>query len=171
MKYSIEIGKIVEGALKHDQLKVINYTKQFISKLEEDDEIRAASKFRKMLAAQSEATLTAMGVPNDSIVPVDSESRTALADVVYPSENNVDVILSKSNADKSKTLKGTIFIQRLLTAYEKEVILPTILKPDSRFVSANKQYRRKSRQIELCVHFFAKTMFGRVGTTSFYAMV
>ena len=100
MKYSIEIGKIVEGALKHDQLKVINYTKQFISKLEEDNEIRAASKFRKMLAAQSEATLTAMGVPNDSIVPVDSESRTALADVVYPSENNVDVILSKSNADK-----------------------------------------------------------------------
>ena len=28
MKYSIEIGKIVEGALKHDQTKVVNYTKQ-----------------------------------------------------------------------------------------------------------------------------------------------
>ena len=26
MKYSIEIGKIIEGALKHDQVKVINYT-------------------------------------------------------------------------------------------------------------------------------------------------
>ena len=34
MNYSIEIGKIVEGALKHDQLKVINYTKQLIVKLE-----------------------------------------------------------------------------------------------------------------------------------------
>ena len=38
MKYSIEIGKIVEGALKHDQTKVINYTKQLIAKLEQDNE-------------------------------------------------------------------------------------------------------------------------------------
>ena len=100
MKYSIEIGKIVEGALKHDQLKVTNYTKQLISKLEEDNEMRAASKFTKILAAQKEATLTAMGISGDFPVPVDSESRVALADVVYPTENNVDVILSKSNADK-----------------------------------------------------------------------
>lgn len=100
MKYSIEIGKIVEGALKHDQLKVMNYTKQLISKLEEDNETRAANKFRKMLASQNEATLTAMGVSSDSPVPIDSESRVALADVIYPNENNVDVILSKSNADK-----------------------------------------------------------------------
>lgn len=100
MKYSIEIGKIVEGALKHDQLKVINYTKQLVSKLEEDNETRAASKFRRMLAVQNGATLAAMGVSKDSPVPVDTESRVALADVVYPSENNVDVILSKSNNDK-----------------------------------------------------------------------
>ena len=100
MKYSIEIGKIVEGALKHDQLKVTNYTKQLISKLEEDNEMRAASKFTKILTAQKEATLTAMGISGDFPVPVDSESRVALADVVYPTENNVDVILSKSNADK-----------------------------------------------------------------------
>ena len=49
MKYSIEIGKIVEGALKHDQAKVVNYTKQLISKLEEDNETRAANKFSKLL--------------------------------------------------------------------------------------------------------------------------
>ena len=36
MKYSIEIGKIIEGSLKHDQTKVINYTNQLISKLETD---------------------------------------------------------------------------------------------------------------------------------------
>lgn len=100
MKYSIEIGKIVEGALKHDQLKVINYTKQLISKLEEDNETRTVSKFKKILSAQNETTLTAMGVWNDSLVPVDSESRVALADVIYPDENYVDVILSKNNADK-----------------------------------------------------------------------
>lgn len=62
MKYSIEIGKIVEGALKHDQTKVINYTKQLIAKLEQDNEERAANKFSKLLSAQSEATLSAMGM-------------------------------------------------------------------------------------------------------------
>lgn len=41
-----------------------------------------------------------MGISGDFPVPVDSESRVAMADVVYPTENNVDVILSKSNADK-----------------------------------------------------------------------
>lgn len=100
MKYSIEIGKIVEGALKHDQLKVMNYTKQLIAKLEDDKESRAASKFSKLLTAQSEATLTAMGMSKDLPMPVDSESRVALADVIYPNENNIEVILSKGNADK-----------------------------------------------------------------------
>lgn len=100
MKYSIEIGKIVEGALKHDQIKVINYTKQLIAKLEEDNETRAADKFCKMLTMQSEATLSAMGVMKETNVPVDAESRTTLADVIYPDENNIKVILSKSNSDK-----------------------------------------------------------------------
>ncbi len=100
MKYSIEIGKIVEGALRHDQLKVINYTNQLIAKLEEDKESRAASKFNKLLTAQSEATLTAMGMSKDLPMPVDSESRVALADVIYPNENNIEVILSKGNASK-----------------------------------------------------------------------
>lgn len=100
MKYSIEIGKIVEGAIKHDQIKVLNYTKQLISKLEMDKEIRAATKFKKLLTAQAENSLTAMNMSKEIAVPVDSESRTSLADIVYPNENNIEVILSRRNADK-----------------------------------------------------------------------
>ncbi len=100
MKYSIEIGKIVEGAMKHDQVKVLNYTKQLISKLEEDGESRAASKFNQIVNMQNETTLSAMGSFRETNLPVDSESRTSLADVIYPNENNVEVILSKSNYDK-----------------------------------------------------------------------
>lgn len=103
MKYSIEIGKIVEGALKHDQVKVLNYTKQLIQKLEEDEEVRAANKFSKMLATKNEQTLTAMGANKGMNIPVDSESRTTLADVIYPHENNIEVILSKSNSEKLKS--------------------------------------------------------------------
>ncbi len=100
MKYSIEIGKIVEGALKHDKIKVLNYTKQLIEKLEEDDEMRAASKFSKILTMQNEATLSAMGVAKENSIPVDAESRTTLADVIYPDQINLEVILSKSNSEK-----------------------------------------------------------------------
>ncbi len=100
MKYSIEIGKIIEGALRHDHIKVLNYTKQLIVKLEEDNETSAASKFNRMLTAQSEVTLSAMGMNKDINVPVDVESRTTLADVVNPNDNSIEVILSKSNSEK-----------------------------------------------------------------------
>lgn len=103
MKYSIEIGKIIEGALKHDQLKVINYTKQLINKLENDEEIRAANKFKKMLISKEERNLSAMGINGNMNIPIDSESRTLLADIIYPDYNKIDVILPKCNEEDIKT--------------------------------------------------------------------
>ena len=103
MKYSIEIGKIVEGALKHDQAKVVNYTKQLISKLEEDNETRAANKFSKLLSVQNAATLSSMGTKKELPIPVDSESRAVLADIIYPDDNNTAVILSKQNSENLKS--------------------------------------------------------------------
>lgn len=100
LKYSIEIGKIVEGALKHDQVKVLNYTKQLVAKLEEDNEARAANKFNKLLTMQQESTLSAMGAIKENNIPVDGESRTTLADVIYPNENNIEVVLSQGNLEK-----------------------------------------------------------------------
>ena len=100
MKYSIEIGKIVEGALRHDQTKVINYTKQLVSKLEIDNDSRAVAKFQRLLSTQAEATLTPMSSSNSVAIPVDSESRMNLADIIYPYENDIEVVLSKQNAEK-----------------------------------------------------------------------
>ncbi len=100
MKYSIEIGKIVEGALKHDQTKVINYTKQLVSKLEKDDDSRSAAKFQRLLSAQAESTLTPMNSSNPVAIPVDTESRMNLADIIYPYQNDIEVILSKRNEEK-----------------------------------------------------------------------
>lgn len=97
MKYSIEIGKIVEGALRHDQLKVLNYTKQLIEKLEADSEIRAATKFKKILTDQNDKVLTVMETSKGYAIPVDSESRTTLAEVIYPDDNDTEVVLSQKN--------------------------------------------------------------------------
>jgi AAA+ superfamily predicted ATPase len=96
MKYSIEIGKIVEGALKRDLVKVSNYTEQLIQKLESDGEVRVALKFKKILESKNIETMSPLsGVTK--LVPVDSESRVSLADVVYPNENDIETVLSKEN--------------------------------------------------------------------------
>lgn len=100
MKYSIEIGKIVEGAIKRDYTKVINYTQQLIDKLESDNEVRAASKFQKILSTHNAATLSSISGQSNFSIPVDSESRTLLADIIYPEENNATVVLSKNNTDE-----------------------------------------------------------------------
>jgi len=100
MRYSIEVGKIVEGALKHDLTKVLNYTRQLIAKLENDDDTRAAAKFQRLLSAQAETSLTPMNSLNPCSIPVDTESRMTLADIIYPDQNDIRVVLSKRNAEK-----------------------------------------------------------------------
>lgn len=100
MKYSIEVGKIVEGALKHDLTKVQNYTTQLVTKLENDGDVRAAAKFRRLLSAQAETALTPMSSSSSYSIPVDAESRMNLADVIYPAQNDIKVVLSKRNAEK-----------------------------------------------------------------------
>ena len=101
MKYSIEIGKIVEGALKRDQQKVINYTKMLAEKLEKSGDTRTANKFNNMLSHYCETTLSPMGLERyDKSIPVDNESRMLLADIVYPSDNTENVILSEKNKNE-----------------------------------------------------------------------
>lgn len=100
MKYSIEISKIIEGALKRDQIKVFNYTKQLIEKLEIDNDLRAANKLKNILVSNNKTLLSPMNFKQEPDMPVDNESRTKLADIIYPTENNIEVILSKSNLDK-----------------------------------------------------------------------
>lgn len=100
MKYSIEVGKIVEGALKHDLTKVQNYTTQLVTKLENDGDARAAAKFQRLLSAQAETALTPMSSSSSYSIPVDAESRMNLADIIYPAQNDIKVVLAKRNAEK-----------------------------------------------------------------------
>ncbi|WP_316558433.1 ATP-binding protein [Methanimicrococcus hongohii] len=100
IKYSIEIGKIVEGALKHDQTKVINYTKQLICKLEEDHETYAAKKFTQLMDNKNSTNLSPMGITKEANLPIDLESRIEMVDVICPNDNDIEVILSKLNKEK-----------------------------------------------------------------------
>ncbi|NFF80407.1 AAA family ATPase [Clostridium botulinum] len=96
MKYSIEISKIIEGALKFDRSKVLNYSKLLINKLELDEDLKAAKKLSNLLEKTSESQLTQMNVGNLFKSPVDSESRISMADIIMPT-SNVEIVLSEKN--------------------------------------------------------------------------
>lgn len=96
MKYLIEIGKIIEGALKHDNKKVLNYSKLLIEKLEQDGDEKFAKKIEKILENETANQLMPMEFKN---VPVDNESRTSLAEIIYPDKQEVRVILSQKNKE------------------------------------------------------------------------
>lgn len=118
MKYSVEIGKIVEGALKHDYVKVINYTKQLIEKLDQDGESRAVGKFQRLLLQNNENSLSPVGMGSaEYSVPVDNESRTLLADIIMPTENETKVVLSESNNEK---------ISAFVKSYQKADLLNSL---------------------------------------------
>ena len=74
--------------------------KLLISKLEHDGDSRPAVKFQRLLSAQAESTLTPMNSCNPTSIPVDTESRMDLADIIYPYQNDIKVILSKQNKEK-----------------------------------------------------------------------
>ncbi len=95
MKYSIEIGKIIEGALKRDTVKIKSYLNQLIHKLENDKETIAANKFKKMLEASKFFPMSPVDSLTTKSLPIDNESRMALIDIIYPENNNVQAILNE----------------------------------------------------------------------------
>lgn len=95
MKYSIEIGKIIEGALKRDTIKITSYLNQLIRKLENDNETIAANKFKKLLENSSSSTLSPVSSLTTKSLPIDNESRMSLIDITYPENNNIRAILNE----------------------------------------------------------------------------
>ena len=99
MKYSIEIGKIVEGALKRDMVKVSSYVEQLISKLIEDDDLVAANKFKRLLTSATLVPLSSKQADLKSL-PIDQESRTPLIDIIYPEDNLITTALTENNENQ-----------------------------------------------------------------------
>ncbi len=111
MNYSIEISKIVEGALKRDNQKVVNYTKLLAEKLEKDGEERLSKRFIKLISQNVDSSLTTMGLNSfQNSIPVDNESRMTLAEIIYPDNNTESVILSAKNERE---------IQEFILSYQK----------------------------------------------------
>ena len=96
MDYSSEVLKIVEGALKSDKTKVASYTKLLIEKLQENNEIRLANSFLKILS-NSSIVMKQMATGELTQIPIDQESRLPIADIIYSNQAiDVQIVLNSS---------------------------------------------------------------------------
>lgn len=95
MEYSLEILKIIEGAIKLDKSKVINYTSLLAKKLEEDGEKKIADRFRRMIEANKTLELYSQSMDGIFRIPIDQESRLPMADVINPAETDGSIVLNK----------------------------------------------------------------------------
>jgi SpoVK/Ycf46/Vps4 family AAA+-type ATPase len=115
VEYSLEILKIIEGAVKLDKTKVVSYTSLLADKLELSGELKLANKFKKIINQDKTFNneLKPMSMNGLYKVPVDQESRLSMADVEYPSgvyesiilNNDIDIQISRffdyvRNSDK-----------------------------------------------------------------------
>ncbi|EPY5152380.1 TPA: AAA family ATPase [Klebsiella quasipneumoniae subsp. similipneumoniae] len=86
MQHTLELLKVIEGALSNNLSQVTAYSELLASKLEKDGEMRVAQSIRKKINKSGSVYSTAgVGGRLEPVVPVDKDSRLTLGDVVYPS--------------------------------------------------------------------------------------
>ncbi len=81
-QYVFDIGKIVEGALRGDQARVLTYTDRLRSRLQDDGEKQAAQRLERLLSASPGHMAQVADIADVRRgLPVDSESRLPIADI------------------------------------------------------------------------------------------
>lgn len=99
MQHLLEVLKIVEGALSADPRKVTAYAEALAGKLEVEGDAKAAEKMRRALIQATFTTLSPASAGVPTRLPVDSESRFALADEAYIRPDEAVVFLDDRSED------------------------------------------------------------------------
>jgi len=92
MDYLLEISRIIDGATKGNKVKVEAYVNQLASKLRRNGNDKAADRILRTVNRNHSSAVTS-GVSAVKRIPVDSESRLALADESWVEREDVEVIL------------------------------------------------------------------------------
>jgi MoxR-like ATPase len=94
MEHLLEILKIVEGAVAVDRAKVMAYTKQLAEKLASAGDTEAAKRLRRALGGSRSPEVAPALLGTHSRLPVDNESRLALAEERTFSPQEAPVVLA-----------------------------------------------------------------------------
>lgn len=95
MQHFLEILKIIDGALSTDRSKVMSYANALADKLEAEGEGKSAEKIRRVLIQKGVNGLSTASFSSSQRLPVDSESRFALADEHNFAVDLVEVFLNQ----------------------------------------------------------------------------
>jgi ATP-dependent Clp protease ATP-binding subunit ClpA len=83
--WMLSIGKIIEGALSHDERKVRAYAMKLSEQFRADDQARAADRIDELVgSAEAISTLSLARSFKPVAIPVDSEARLPVADELLP---------------------------------------------------------------------------------------
>lgn len=104
MDYSVEVLKIIEGCVKFDKDKVYNYTNLLIKKLKEDGDEKFANRLDKVISGMNRTSLNAVSANTLYKIPVDSESRLPIADVLMPNETDENAVFLNDSCEEQINL-------------------------------------------------------------------
>lgn len=96
MDYLLEIARIIDGAVKGDRAKVTAYVEQLVRKLREAGEAAAADRLAKTLRQTATSEVAPALIAAPPRLPVDHESRLALADEERLAPGDVRIVLDAS---------------------------------------------------------------------------
>jgi hypothetical protein len=93
MEHLLEILKIVEGAVALDRAKVVSYTKQLAEKLASAGQEEAAKRLQRVLGSSKANQVSPALLNSGPRLPVDNESRLALAEEEHVGPGDAKVFL------------------------------------------------------------------------------
>lgn len=93
-----EIIKIIEGGLKREPSKVVQYARKLADKLTEEGNLQLAKGIRNVIDSRGATTLAMEQLITTA--PVDTETRLSIVDIFNPSEVNLEVILPETVENK-----------------------------------------------------------------------
>lgn len=116
MQYTLELLKVIEGALSNNLTQVTAYSELLASKLEKEGDERSAKSIRKKLNNLGTQYSTAgLNGQFEPIVPVDKDSRLTLGDVLYPTLDDARILLPTSIQESVDEFLSFISKAHLLT--------------------------------------------------------
>lgn len=114
LPHAFEVMKIVEGAVGADRAKVVAYTEMLAKKLEADGDRALADRIRKVLRS-AKSTLLSPAEMAVGRLPVDGESRLALADEETLAPEDASVVLApQAQADLERFVAYVRHADRLI---------------------------------------------------------
>lgn len=93
MEHLLEVLKIVEAGIQSDRRKATAYAQQLAEKLEGSGDTKSGARIRRVLASKSDTNVLAASAALQDRLPVDGESRLALADESEIGAQDAEVFL------------------------------------------------------------------------------